>query len=168
MTAQLTRLSGCRSIPVDRAENRVTVRCVHSREEGAHSKSSRECINRKELDMETLVWTRGRAFLSRASKAAYVVRVAGRATSLSFTSLRPTLPTGGASTMCNLYSLTKGQAAIVALVRAMRDRTGNLPSMPGSSQTIQRRSRALRPMACVSWRWHAGACPARRPSAELR
>jgi hypothetical protein len=33
--------------------------------------------------------------------------------------------------MCNLYSLTKGQAAIVALVRAMRDRTGNLPPMPG-------------------------------------
>jgi len=33
--------------------------------------------------------------------------------------------------MCNLYSLTKGQAAIVALTRAMRDRTGNLPSLPG-------------------------------------
>jgi putative SOS response-associated peptidase YedK len=33
--------------------------------------------------------------------------------------------------MCNVYSLTKGQAAIVALVRAMRDRTGNLPPMPG-------------------------------------
>ena len=33
--------------------------------------------------------------------------------------------------MCNLYSLTKGQAAIVALVRAMSDRTGNLPPMPG-------------------------------------
>jgi putative SOS response-associated peptidase YedK len=33
--------------------------------------------------------------------------------------------------VCNLYSLTKGQAAIVALVRAMRDRTGNLPPMPG-------------------------------------
>jgi putative SOS response-associated peptidase YedK len=32
--------------------------------------------------------------------------------------------------MCNLYSLTKGQAAIIALVRAMRDRTGNLPPMP--------------------------------------
>lgn len=45
---------------------RVTVRCVHSREDGAHSKSSRECINRKTLDMETLVWTRGRDFpLSR-------------------------------------------------------------------------------------------------------
>ena len=26
--------------------------------------------------------------------------------------------------MCNLYSLTKGQGAIIALVRAMRDRTG--------------------------------------------
>ena len=31
--------------------------------------------------------------------------------------------------MCNLYSLNKGQAAIVALVRAMRDRTGNLPAL---------------------------------------
>ncbi len=45
---------------------RVTARCVHSREDGAHSKSSRTCIYRKELDMETLVCTRGRAFpLSR-------------------------------------------------------------------------------------------------------
>jgi hypothetical protein len=33
--------------------------------------------------------------------------------------------------MCNLYSLTKGQAAIIALGRGMRDRTGNLPSVPG-------------------------------------
>ncbi|WP_416356558.1 SOS response-associated peptidase [Aureimonas phyllosphaerae] len=32
--------------------------------------------------------------------------------------------------MCNLYSLTKGQAAIVAFTWAMRDRTGNLPPMP--------------------------------------
>jgi hypothetical protein len=45
---------------------RVTARCVHGREDGPSSKSSRECIYRKELDMETLVWTRGRAFpLSR-------------------------------------------------------------------------------------------------------
>jgi hypothetical protein len=28
--------------------------------------------------------------------------------------------------MCNLYSLTKGQVAIIAPVRAMRDCTGNL------------------------------------------
>ena len=33
--------------------------------------------------------------------------------------------------MCNLYSLTKGQAAIREAARAMVDRTGNLPPMPG-------------------------------------
>lgn len=33
--------------------------------------------------------------------------------------------------MCNLYSITKGQAAIVAWTRAMRDTTGNLPPLPG-------------------------------------
>src|SRR4051812_48734397 len=33
--------------------------------------------------------------------------------------------------MCNLYSLTKGQAAIIAFVRALRDLTGNMPPLPG-------------------------------------
>ncbi|WP_069307299.1 SOS response-associated peptidase [Methylobrevis pamukkalensis] len=33
--------------------------------------------------------------------------------------------------MCNLYSLTKGQQAILEFTRTMRDRTGNLPPMPG-------------------------------------
>jgi putative SOS response-associated peptidase YedK len=33
--------------------------------------------------------------------------------------------------MCNLYSITKGQQAIRELTRAMSDRTGNLPPMPG-------------------------------------
>ena len=33
--------------------------------------------------------------------------------------------------MCNFYSITKGQAAIIALTRAMRDTTGNLPPLPG-------------------------------------
>jgi putative SOS response-associated peptidase YedK len=33
--------------------------------------------------------------------------------------------------MCNLYSETKGQAAIRALFRTVHDRTGNLPSFPG-------------------------------------
>jgi putative SOS response-associated peptidase YedK len=33
--------------------------------------------------------------------------------------------------LCNLYSLTKGQAAILELTRAMVDRTGNLPPLPG-------------------------------------
>jgi putative SOS response-associated peptidase YedK len=33
--------------------------------------------------------------------------------------------------MCNLYSLTRGQAAILAMARAMVDRTGNMPALPG-------------------------------------
>jgi len=32
--------------------------------------------------------------------------------------------------MCNLYSVTKGQAAIRDLFRATNDRTGNLPLLP--------------------------------------
>jgi putative SOS response-associated peptidase YedK len=33
--------------------------------------------------------------------------------------------------MCNLYSVTKSQSAIIAYTRAMRDTTGNLPPLPG-------------------------------------
>ena len=45
---------------------RVVARCVRGREDGPSSKSSRECTYRRELDLETLVCTRGRAFpLSR-------------------------------------------------------------------------------------------------------
>jgi putative SOS response-associated peptidase YedK len=33
--------------------------------------------------------------------------------------------------MCNLYSITKGQRAIIEFTRAMRDTTGNLPPLPG-------------------------------------
>lgn len=32
--------------------------------------------------------------------------------------------------MCTRYSLTKGQAAILKLIKAMRDNAGNVPSMP--------------------------------------
>ena len=38
---------------------------------------------------------------------------------------------GGDPTMCNLYCLTKGQQAIRELAGVMRDRTGNLPLLPG-------------------------------------
>jgi hypothetical protein len=45
---------------------RVSFRCSYGRSDSPRSQSSRECNYRKELDMETLVWTRGRAFpLSR-------------------------------------------------------------------------------------------------------
>jgi putative SOS response-associated peptidase YedK len=33
--------------------------------------------------------------------------------------------------LCNLYSYTKGQQAIRALVGVMNDRTGNMPPLPG-------------------------------------
>jgi hypothetical protein len=33
--------------------------------------------------------------------------------------------------MCNLYSITTNQAAIIALFRVMNRYVGNLPSMPG-------------------------------------
>lgn len=33
--------------------------------------------------------------------------------------------------MCNLYSLSKGQAAIRELIDVWKDRTGNLPNLPG-------------------------------------
>jgi hypothetical protein len=43
---------------------RITVRCAWGKRDGM--KSVRECAYRYELDMETLVWTRGAAFpLSR-------------------------------------------------------------------------------------------------------
>jgi hypothetical protein len=45
---------------------RVQVRCTHGRADDTRRKSSRDCINRQELDMQTLLWTRGAAFpLSR-------------------------------------------------------------------------------------------------------
>jgi putative SOS response-associated peptidase YedK len=58
--------------------------------------------------------------------------------------------------MCNLYSLTKGQAAIIALVRAMRDTTGNLPTFPGVfpdylSPVVRNAPDGLRELAMLRW-----------------
>jgi hypothetical protein len=53
---------------------RVTVRCADGRTKSPRSQSSRECRYRRELDMETLVWTRGRAFALGGWRAA--VRIA--------------------------------------------------------------------------------------------
>jgi hypothetical protein len=40
---------------------RVAARCAHGKRNGM--KSIKECVCRAELDMKTLVWTRGRSFL---------------------------------------------------------------------------------------------------------
>lgn len=57
--------------------------------------------------------------------------------------------------MCNLYSLTKGQSAIIALTRAMRDRTGNLPPLPGIYPDyvapIVRNFEGVRELAMARW-----------------
>jgi putative SOS response-associated peptidase YedK len=57
--------------------------------------------------------------------------------------------------MCNLYSLSKGQAAIIELARAMRDVTGNMPPLPGIfpdySAPIVRNNDGVRELAMASW-----------------
>lgn len=58
--------------------------------------------------------------------------------------------------MCNLYSLTKGQAAIVALARAMRDTTGNLQPLPGifpdyPAPIVRNAPDGVRELAFVRW-----------------
>lgn len=57
--------------------------------------------------------------------------------------------------MCNLYSLTKGQAAIIEMTRAMVDRTGNLPPLPGIfpdySAPIVRNGGEGRELAMARW-----------------
>jgi len=58
--------------------------------------------------------------------------------------------------MCNMYSLTKGQAAIVALARAMRDTTGNLPPLPGifpdyPAPIVRNALDGVRELAMVRW-----------------
>jgi hypothetical protein len=60
---------------------RVTVRCADGRSESPRSQSSRECNYRRELDLETLVWTRGRAFpLSRLDSRLRCPRCGSRTT----------------------------------------------------------------------------------------
>src|SRR5260221_10692908 len=58
--------------------------------------------------------------------------------------------------MCSLYSVTKGQAAIIELTRAMRDKTGNLPPMPGvfpdySAPIVRNAPDGVRELARARW-----------------
>jgi putative SOS response-associated peptidase YedK len=57
--------------------------------------------------------------------------------------------------MCNLYSHTKGKHAIIALARAMGDRTGNLMPLPGIfpdyAAPIVRNTPGDRELAMVRW-----------------
>ncbi len=41
------------------------------------------------------------------------------------------MPQPGGRPVCNVYSVTTNQQAIIQLALALRDTTGNLPSLPG-------------------------------------
>lgn len=57
--------------------------------------------------------------------------------------------------MCNLYSHTKDQAAIVAIARAMTDSTGNLPVLPAifpdQFAPVVRNTEGERELAMLRW-----------------
>lgn len=58
--------------------------------------------------------------------------------------------------MCNLYSQTKGQQAIIALTKAMRDQTGNLPPLPGifpdyQAPVVRNAPDGVRELAMLRW-----------------
>jgi putative SOS response-associated peptidase YedK len=57
--------------------------------------------------------------------------------------------------MCNLYSLTKGQAAIREFARAMQDTTGNLPPLPGifpdTMAPVVREAKGERELLTMRW-----------------
>jgi putative SOS response-associated peptidase YedK len=58
--------------------------------------------------------------------------------------------------MCNLYSLTSNQKAIIDLVRAMHDLTGNLPPMPGvfpdfSAPIVRNAPDGVRELTTARW-----------------
>lgn len=58
--------------------------------------------------------------------------------------------------MCNLYSETKGQQAILKFTRAMRDTTGNLPPMPAifpdmMAPVVRNAPDGVRELALLRW-----------------
>src|SRR3712207_6572302 len=70
--------------------------------------------------------------------------------------------------MCNLYSRTKGQAAIREIARAMRDATGNLPLLPGIfpdqvAPVVRTARDGKRELAMMRW----GFPPVAKPGARL-
>jgi putative SOS response-associated peptidase YedK len=70
--------------------------------------------------------------------------------------------------MCNLYSITSGQAAIRQLARAMRDITGNLPPRPAVfpdmlAPVVRTAADGVRELTLMRW----GFPPPFRPEASL-
>jgi putative SOS response-associated peptidase YedK len=58
--------------------------------------------------------------------------------------------------MCNLYSITTSQAAIIAFTRALRDHAGNLPPLPGvfpdyMAPVVRNAPDGVRELAMLRW-----------------
>jgi hypothetical protein len=75
--------------------------------------------------------------------------------------------------VCNLYSLTKGQAAIREIARAMRDTTGNLPPLPGIfpdqlAPVVRTARDGARELATMRWGFPPVAQPGARPITNVR
>ena len=75
--------------------------------------------------------------------------------------------------MCNLYSLTKGQAAIRDIARAMRDTTGNLPPLPGIfpdqiAPVVRTARDGVRELTTMRWGFPPVAKPGARPITNVR
>ncbi len=75
--------------------------------------------------------------------------------------------------MCNLYSITIGQAAIREATRAMVDRTGNLPSLPGifpdQMAPVVRSGPDERELAMLRWGFPSPpSVPGNRPVTNIR
>ena len=75
--------------------------------------------------------------------------------------------------MCNLYSVTKGQQAIREAYRAMVDRTGNLPSLPGifpdQMAPVVRAGPDGRELAMLRWDFPSPpGVPGNRPVTNIR
>ena len=70
--------------------------------------------------------------------------------------------------MCNLYSVTKGQKAIIDLVRAMRDLTGNMPSMPAifpnmKAPVVRVAPNGVRELLMMRWGYPPPNIPGSKP-----
>ena len=75
--------------------------------------------------------------------------------------------------MCNLYSVNRGQAAIREVFRAMVDRTGNLPPLPGifpdQMAPVVRNGPNGRELAMLRWGFPPPAgVPGNRPVTNIR
>src|SRR5437868_3200690 len=70
--------------------------------------------------------------------------------------------------MCNLYSITKGQKAIIELLKATRDLAGNMPSMPAvfpnrTAPVVRNAPDGMRELVMMKWGFPPPAIPGSKP-----